>query len=384
MKSGPRSRAFPSAPRGRATAAFIAAAIGATILSTALPLRGPAAADETAGSPVRPFRADSPWNKPLTADARFTPAPDFRGYHVGLTGWVPNGGNVALLTAQASDPLRNILYHPRAWEAVAAGSWSRHGNPPDVERLIRATAEDRFPFAGNVYSTQVPGRAWNTVPDGFPSGLGEAGNRPPRRTSSHVPKGAKPASDGDGHTAIFQPDGRVLELYAPIFLENGDIVCLMYGFTDARRGRGIGEENGRRASMIPNYAGVLRGSHLDGGIDHALALVVPAKLLAPAWVFPAFAFDTATSRYAGALPMGARLALPPDQDPDALALETPLGKILARTARSHGFIVVDQGGDGISLVTEDASKRPEFTAWNADVEKDLLTIFSLLKIVAPP
>lgn len=65
--------------------------------------------------------------------------------------------------------------------------------------------------------------------------------------------------------------------------------------------------------MIQSYAGVVRDIDLERGhIDHAIAVIAPAAVLKPAFVFPALAFDSDSSPYRGTLPMGTRLALPRD------------------------------------------------------------------------
>jgi hypothetical protein len=145
--------------------------------------------------------------------------------------------------------------------------------------------------------------------------------------------------------AIIQPDGSVLELYSPIFLSTGEIVCFFASFTDPA-GLGDGAENGRRASMIPNYAGIIRAGELTAGvIPHALALSVGAECLSTsAPLYPALTLDNNQSGYAGDFPMGAWLSIPAGVNLAALGLTTSIGLMIAIAIQTYGGYIVDQTG----------------------------------------
>ena len=170
------------------------------------------------------------------------------------------------------------------------------------------------------------------------------------------------------------PDGIALEFYAPIKLSSGEWVSEMYSFTDALIGKGIGFEGGRRASMIPCYAGAIR--EIDLRIDHALAVTAPPSLLTAAYVYPAITFDSNTSIYRGMLPMGTRLVSPATSASGELALRTALGRIIAKAAKLYGMIIVDTGGGGMTIVTEANSSVNNLMRYEPDLHRDLIDIIA--------
>ena len=186
--------------------------------------------------------------------------------------------------------------------------------------------------------------------------------------------------------AVLQPDGRVLETYATIVLRNGDVVALSASVTNPG-GMGDGRARGQTASMIPDYAGLLTDAEAISGIEHAIAVTVPASLLAPRIAYPAAAFDrdalTNPEPYAGTLPMGARLALPAKFDLAALRLQTATGRTIAAAAASYGFIVVDRGGEGVTLRVQPNGERKVVAlhAWDGALHADLRAIFAHLEQV---
>jgi len=249
-----------------------------------------------------------------------------------------------------------------------------------------STAEASFPYPGNYYSTQVAGRTWNTWPSGLPQAdayITTAGLFDDDGMFARIPWDAIPSPDGDGHMVVIQPDGRALELYATIVLSTGEIVSSMFSFTNPS-GSGTGREHGRRASMLPSYGGILRSAELaNGEIDHAMVLLAPPAMLSTSFAEPALAFDSDPSDYAGALPMGARLAIPPEVDIDGLGLRTSLGAMIATAAKTYGFYIGDRGGRGWTIVTEYRPSRQSLAEWDRDRNEDLNRIFEALRQVVP-
>jgi len=301
---------------------------------------------------------------------------------VGLDSWVrPDVWSVPVYRASASDPRHSLLYNPDAWRRVADGSWHRSGNSAEIEDWIRRSSSSRFPHRGNVYSS-TSAVVWR-LPDRFNGRSGPV----PDPLRFHLSPSMRPAPGPDGHMAVVQPDASVLETYGTIRLSDGTAVALSYSVVDPGRS-GDGFENGQTASMLPVHLGLLDADRLrDGRLDHALAITVPARLLAPAAVYPAFAFDrgalTETPRYAGSWPMGTRLALPPEDRPSSLRLATPEGAAIAEAARRHGFIVVDRGGEGISIRVRrnPARPNPRLVRYDAPLHDDLRRIFDRLVVV---
>ncbi|QRM53578.1 hypothetical protein [Sinorhizobium sp. BG8] len=269
------------------------------------------------------------------------------GLPVGLDTWDPGGyWTVTYHTAKASDPQVRILYNEYAWGAVYAGRWKRSGNTPDVEKEILSLSSETFPYPGNVFSS-TSASSW-TMPDSY----NQLVQNPSQPARFHVPAGALPPVGADGHMAVRQPSKGVLETYATIVLSDGTIVALSYSLTDDL-GLGDGRQRGQTASMLPSYAGAILDEEITSGIQHAMAITVPPKLLTPAIAYPAYAFDrdalSNSNPYSGTLPMGARLALPRDLDIGTLGLTTDAGRVIAEAAQKYGFIVVDRGGEGITI-----------------------------------
>jgi hypothetical protein len=298
---------------------------------------------------------------------------------VGLDTWVrPEVWSIPFYRADRGGQSHLLLYNDQAWRQVASGLWKRFGNTAEVERDIIATSRDTFPFGGNVYSSTTP-RGW-----ALPTTYNQTRNPPVTPARFVVPDDALPAPGLDGHLAVQQPDGQVLETYGAIRLSSGALIALSYSVTDPRR-LGDGHENGQTASMIPSYLGLLSDDELASGeIRHALAITLPAGMLAPEIRYPAFAMDRNAldhkPPYSGALAMGSRLVFKPQRGMDSLRFSTPEGRTIAHAAARFGFIVVDRGGQGISLRTLRNPQTPlaALRHRNAALEADLRMIFSHL------
>jgi hypothetical protein len=331
------------------------------------------------------FSEDSSWNTPIERGAQFMQVPGLETWPVGFSSWLGDvAASVPVYFAADGDPDRPILFNRDAWNNVESGAWRRTGNPQAVEREILETAEPMFPYPGNYYSTQVAGLTWNTLPSGLPptndyantTGLFDDGP-----IFARIPPSAVPSPDGDGHMVVIQPDGRALELYATIVLSTGEVVSSMFSFTDPA-GTGSGREHGRRASMLPSYGGILRSAEIaDGEIDHAMVLLAPPAMLSTSFVEPALAFDSDPSDYGGTLPMGARLAIPPEVDIDDLGLRTSFGAMIAAAAKTYGFYIGDRGGPGWTIVTEYRPSSQSLAEWDRDRNEDLNRIFEALRQV---
>jgi hypothetical protein len=322
----------------------------------------------------RRFFADSsPWNTKIPSDAGFTAIPDIGSYAAGFTSWLPHGGSIAIFFAHSGDPVVPVLANAKTESQVKRGEWRRTGNSAEVEEQIRASSTALNPFSVNPYSAQTDGPGW---------GRGSMGRsvefeayHQVQPLFMHVPPGAVPPFSSDGHTAIIQPDGMAVEMYSAIVLSTGEWVAEMFSLTPALAGQGVGRENGRTASMIENYAGALRGYEVRAGkIDHALAVVVPASMLTRSFTYPALAFDSNSNKYTGHLPMGGRLALPRESSITKLGLRTDFGRMLAQAAQEYGMFVVDQGGGGISIVTEARSTELALSTPSPSMRQDVEVI----------
>jgi len=327
------------------------------------------------GQPL--FSADGAWRAPIAPGAILGDDPVPAGIDVGFDTWLPDDPwSIPFYTERSGLQRERLLYNPGAWLMVASGRWARFGNPPATERAILASSTDHFPTLGNVFSTIDP-YAWK-----LPRSFNQVQNPDTGPAWFWFPKDATPSPGPDGHMAVAQPDGHVVETYATIILGDGTAVALSYSVTDPG-GRGDGWQNGQTASMIPCYAGLIEDREAShDGIWHAMAITIPARLLAPRAVYPAFAFDrnalTSKPPYGGTMGMGARLALPPDLDLATLNISTVEGRHIARAAQTYGFIVVDRGGEGITLRVRrnGTATDPVLHRFNPMLRSDLGKIFA--------
>jgi hypothetical protein len=328
---------------------------------------------------ARPFSDDSPWNTPIaayrsavyepTAALRTQAAPAFSAFSPWLeANWVAIDG------ARPSDPVVAIHYHPDAWAKVSTGEWKRWGNSAAVEAEIRAGMSQTWAgHEGNPYST--------TDPAGFRlPAVYKRRQDPYWSLDAHVPADALPPPDPDGLMAVVQPNGMVLELIAAIRLSDGDLVSLFASYTDPSS-LGAGTAHGRRASMVPSYAGVIREGELASGrIEHALCLALGPEALAREIRWPATAMDRNPSDYAGPLAMGTLLALPPGLNLDGLGLQTREGRTVAAAAQRYGMYVVDRSGPRAFVLCTERSAS-DVPAWSQRLEADLRRIRDALQVV---
>ncbi|MBX3024070.1 hypothetical protein KF840_04085 [bacterium] len=297
---------------------------------------------------VWPFDRTSPWNYPIGSAAQYAAVPALAQLPIGIN--YDDRWTSAVIVASAADPVATarftLNWGPTSSWAFLSGGGLTCRNPANVESSLLAAAAGTWPPSdGNYYSTTVVTSNGSQV---LPTSYHRASQD--WRGSFHLPDGACPSPDTDGLMAVVQPDGWVLDVYAAVVTSNRAVVSTMGSWIDAR-GDGTGWWNGRRASMLPSFAGLIRTGEIAGGrIPHALAALAPPRLLAHAYAWPAAAFDR-DADYGGTLPMGALLAIPASVDITRLGL-SPRGLILARAAQDYGIYLVDRGGDGLTLLAE--------------------------------
>lgn len=323
----------------------------------------------------RPFSATSRWNTPITGYSNVTWASTsaMSGFGTFFSTWSKSGWS-SVSQATDADPLVTLYFNYDAWRNVKSGAWKRSGNSAAVEKQIRASSDQAWrSYQGNQYST--------TDPSGYKMpAVFHKRTDPYWSLKARVPANALPTPNADGHMTIFQPNGWVLETYATIKLSNGDLVSIFASYTDGR-GDGTGAANGRRAAMIPNYAGLIRNGEISSGqISHAMALILGPEALAKAVVWPAAAMDRSPSNYTGSLPMGTMLAIKPTVDVNSLGLSTTAGKIIAKAAQTYGFVVVDRGGSkAFHVATE--QQAADVPGSSSGLKSDLAKIRDRLSIV---
>jgi hypothetical protein len=199
-------------------------------------------------------------------------------------------------------------------------------------------------------------------------------------TSYRIPANAVPASGSDAHLHVVQPDGvTVHEAYQ--FARTGATTASAFKWAPFDlRGSGIGTtagvNAGTRAYGGSALGGLVRRGELERGvIPHALALTLTNAQLKSGFVWPATSEDTGGSTYAGLVPMGSLVAIPPSVDIGSLGLSAG-GQAIARALQDYGAYVVDRGG-AFALYAEPAAED-----LLASIRNDLPAIRRHLSVIA--
>jgi hypothetical protein len=315
-----------------------------------------------------PFSSTSPWNHPIGSSAQYADVGGLSSLGIGIN--YDNHWTSSVVIARDSDPLATIALHRDTWTFLAGGGRVCGNTAADEQKLKQASTTSVL-FAANYYSTlSTPDTSRWVLPADYK----------PASTSywptARLPVGACASPDTDALMAVFQPNGWVLDVYNAIVLSDNTLIGGIASYVDAR-GDGTGWWNGRRASMLPSFAGLIRTGEIAAGrIPHALAVTMSPTVLKQQAVWPAYAFDR-NAGYSGTLPMGSLLAIPASVNLDNLGLSAK-GKILARAAQGYGVYVVDRGGaGGMTFMAE--LGNPEIR-WQGDTQ-DLTIIRNQLKRV---
>jgi hypothetical protein len=272
--------------RHRTTAFALACVAGATGFAAS----GCAAADHDNKTPERFFAPDSVWNRPLArqaplaADSRHLVAELRRQVRVSGSWINTNQYSVPIVTVSARQP------------------------------AVRVRLDTSYPALARDFS-RVP-----------------------------VPPKAKPAAGGDSHLVVWQPSSNTMwEFWLMKRRHDGWHARWGAKISHVTRSSGIiPAPEGATASGLPLTGGLMTFDDLlDGKIDHALAMGLPA-VRAGVFVSPA---DRTDGRVKGrrSIPMGTRFRLDPKLDVDRLGLP-PATAIIARAAQRYGIIARDTSG----------------------------------------
>ena len=325
-----------------------------------------------------PFSQSSPWNQPLGSAAHYATVPGLSSLPAGLN--YDGAWTSSIVVASDTDPSARILFNPPTglqsnWTFLTNGG-KTCGNSPSQDSKLISTASSALPFPANYYSTlATPNTNLWVLPTIYqPASLNY-------QNTAYLPVGACPSPDTDALMAVFQPSGLVLDTYNTVVTTSGVIVTSMASYIDAK-GDGTGTSNGRRASMLPSFAGLIRNGEISSGhIPHALAAIATQSILHDSAVWPAAAFDR-SSHYGGTLPMGGLLAIPATIDLNTLGL-SPQGLTMAHAAQDYGVYVVDSGGNGFTFLAElgDPEIRWPGTATTPPWWRDIQIILANLQVV---
>jgi hypothetical protein len=193
-----------------------------------------------------------------------------------------------------------------------------------------------------------------------------------------IPAAAQAAPGVDAHLHVVDPDGVTLRETFEL-AGTGDVrTAGKYAVFDLR-GSGIGTtpgtNSGTRAYGGSSLGGLIRTWELDAGsIRHVLALALTNGQLRDGYVWPATSQDTWGAAYAGLVPMGALVAIPPTVDLTSLGL-SPAGLTVARALQDYGAYVVDRSASFTLYAEPSAESR--LAAARADMPR----IRALLQVV---
>ncbi len=324
---------------------------------------GGAASAQTGGTTrswtTWPFSQNSPWNMPIGSKAKYGKKETVLG---ALSSNFNNMfGTTQIQIASTSDPLvkledntnldytgSNTKYENSLWYIANAPS----GSPTFC---YATSTQDVTAFEDSSVDPTVSGfpydyNPWSVTPVG--SYVAPSANY---SNLFYMPAGICGSPDLDGLTSIIQPPPShfAVDLYAPIVLPNVTpfpiVISSAIGTYYDLTGDGTGYWNGRRASMFPTIAGLIRdGEIANGTIPHAVAIVVDEDSLTnvngPVW--PANSYDQPSSggygNCAKCLPMGTLLAIPPGIVA-AHTFYTAAGLAIATAAQNYGVYIVDAG-----------------------------------------
>jgi hypothetical protein len=245
-----------------------------------------------------PFSEASPWNAPMGANATFSSANDPRTQNL-VDPSIVAGINAAeyshpIYVAKSSDPMRSVRVKvaPTGIEGSGIAEY-------DVVARFR------------------------------------------------IPKRAEPAPGEDAHLHVVDPDGRTLHETWMFAKSGSELTAAGYARTDLL-GSGVSSVNGRNVGMRA-YGGSAIGGLIRtwevkaDAIRHVLAIALTNNQLKRGWVWPATQEDSGSSTYAGQIPMGSLVAIPPSVDLTALDLSDD-GLVLAKALQDYGAYVVDRSG----------------------------------------
>jgi hypothetical protein len=277
--------------------------------------RRPASTQPSHASPPAFFSADSPWNRPVPANAPLDP--HSREYVAELARLArprsEGGYGTGILTTQFGVPIYTV---------------------PANERTTEVKLDSGAPLLQ---------KAWQAVP---------------------LPADARAAAGTDMNVAVWQPSSDTLwEFWKMHRQADGwharwggrmtDVSSSSGFYADRRDSAGDFVERsswGTTAAKASLVAGVMRIDELRrGDIPHALHLALPVARRG-VWSLPARQTD-GRSNDPGAIPLGARFRLDPRLDIEALHLPRVVATI-ARAAQRYGMIVVNTSG-GVALRAED-------------------------------
>jgi hypothetical protein len=251
-----------------------------------------------------PGSVTSIWNTPIAMNAVFQP----KGTPTAANGGIGHQGifaDLAFIFADPTAPLTEVRYN-------------FNGFPAEYERCNESgELLDRVPCDPNYV---------------MPVDWTRAGKN-------------KPNAPG----AFIMPDGRTMKYFAPIGrCRVGGPITARAGYQNrdwyATEGKFIDgpmNKGSHGGSHLNSFAGVWRIHEVGGPIRHALQITMPLKFSYPEPVWPATNMEDHATGTNPRMSAGTLYAIPPSINITELGLETPIGKILAKTLQDYGCYATD-------------------------------------------
>lgn len=265
-------------------------------------------------------------------------------------------------------PKERFFGPPSAYDKSVRNAGLAANSDATVSVLVSDTAKNRPTVSfeqWNVAFYQVPAGTVR-VPVRFADCYGSGGTPPvftAAMSSVPIPVGALPAAGDDSSLSIYDPStDQLWEMWKAKKTNAGWEAC--WGGRIDKVSSSAGHfANGTGASgsgLAMAGTMVTMADVRSGSIDHAVSLVVPT-VRAGEFSYPAQRTD-GQSPDSNAPMEGQRFRLDPSINVDSLGL-TPFGKMVARAAQEHGFIVVDKSA-AVGVVTESGLAQHKATGVN--------------------
>jgi hypothetical protein len=262
----------------------------------------------------RPYGPRSPFNRPIPASPRLSGESGAIVSYIGSQGWAfPHQGANFSMTAFGSRPVY----------------WSNASDP-----LVTVVCR----------------------PEHFTC----------RRMSLHIPAGARPQEESDGHLAVIdQALHREFDLWRAGTPSNGTILAGSAGSIPIGPNGGMGRGGDAEAADLGLAGGLIRAPELAAGrIEHALAITAECVQPHDVWPAPSTGRGDAVCDGGRSGPhLGSLLQLNMS-DPQIAATRAPAWQQAIMRAMSHyGMYVVDTNGAGnteLALIKEDDTSFTSF------------------------
>jgi hypothetical protein len=182
----------------------------------------------------------------------------------------------------------------------------------------------------------------------------------------HIPAGARPQSESDGHIVIVdQSTGLEWDFYQASTPHDGRMRATSGSAIPVGPARGTGLGGEAEASYLGLLGGLIRAPELAAGrIEHALALVVPCEQRSDVWPSPATGHGDTVCAGAGTGPHFGSLLQLDMSDAAIAARHAPRWQRAIMTAMAHyGMYVVDSGGASHAEMSLEAEDDQSFTSF---------------------